>query len=119
MNYFSRTATRDTEIGSQHIAEGDRLTMWYASGSRDETLFADPMRFDITRTPGHHQAFGGGGRHFCLGAALVRLELRVILEEVVARIREPKLAGPVRRSTSAWVNGLVELPITFTAVGKK
>lgn len=114
LNYFSRTATTDTQIAGQDITEGDRLMMWYASGSRDETTFTDPMRFDITRTPGNHQAFGGGGRHFCLGAALARLELRVIFEEIVKRIGEPTLAGPVQRSTSSWVNGLASLPITFT-----
>jgi cytochrome P450 len=116
LNYFSRTATTDTEIGGQQIAEGDRLMMWYASGSRDEAIFNDPMRFDVTRTPGNHQAFGGGGRHFCLGAALARLELRVIFEEIVQRISNPVLAGPIQKSTTAWVNGVASLPITFVPI---
>jgi cholest-4-en-3-one 26-monooxygenase len=111
VNYFARTATRDTELGGQAIAEGDKVVMWYCSASRDEMVYDDPQRFDITRAEHDHCAFGGGGRHFCLGAGLARLELRVILEELLAR--EPlQRAGAVERLQSSWANGLVTLPVT-------
>jgi cytochrome P450 len=115
LNYFARTATEDAELSGVRIAEGDRLVLWYASGSRDQAMFPNPDRFDVTREPGNQLAFGGGGRHFCLGAALARLELRVILEEVARRVTDPVLAGPPVPATSVWVNGLASLPITFTA----
>ncbi len=72
--HFRRTATRDTEIGGQEIKAGDKVVMWYVSSNRDEARYEDPERFDVTRNP-DHQAFGAGGRHFCLGTALARLEL--------------------------------------------
>ncbi|MQA76208.1 MAG: cytochrome P450, partial [Solirubrobacterales bacterium] len=88
--HFRRTATRDTEIGGQPIKEGDKVVMWYVSSNRDESRFEDPDRFDITREA-EHQAFGAGGRHFCLGTALARLELRILFEETLARYPEMKL----------------------------
>jgi cytochrome P450 len=114
LNYMARTATEDTELGGVAVSEGQRLALWYPSGSRDERIFPDPERFDVTRRPVNHHAFGGGGRHFCLGAPLARLELRVVLEEVVRRIDAPTLSGPVERHSSIWVNGLASVPITFT-----
>jgi cytochrome P450 len=114
LNYFARTATEDTELSGVPIPAGDRVVLWYASGSRDERTFPHPERFDVTRAPGNHLAFGGGGRHFCLGAPLARLELRVILEEVARRIQRPVLDGPVVPASSVWVNGLAALPVTFT-----
>src|ERR1700684_2153894 len=77
--HFRRTATRDTELHGQPIREGDKLVMWSVSPNRDATRYEDPDRFEVTRNP-VHQAFGAGGRHFCLGAALARLELRVLFE---------------------------------------
>ncbi len=82
--HFRRTATRDTELGGQPIREGEKVVMWYVSSNRDESRYEDPDRFDVTRNP-EHQAFGAGGRHFCLGTALARLELRILLEETLAR----------------------------------
>lgn len=114
VNYFVRTATKDTEIGGQPIAEGDKVVMWYTSASRDEEVFEDPMRFDIERPKPDHKAFGGGGRHFCLGAGLARLELRVMLEEVTRRLAEVRLAGEPRRLPSSWANMVTGLPVTFT-----
>jgi cholest-4-en-3-one 26-monooxygenase len=111
VNYFARTATRDTELAGQPIAEGDKVVMWYCSASRDEAVFADPQRFDIGRNAREHCAFGGGGRHFCLGAGLARLELRVILEELLARAPALERAGAVSRLPSAWANGLTALPV--------
>jgi cytochrome P450 len=111
VNYFARTATRDTELAGQPIAEGDKVVMWYCSASRDEAVFADPQRFDIARNAREHCAFGGGGRHFCLGAGLARLELRVILEELLTRAPALERAGAVSRVPSAWANGLTALPV--------
>ena len=82
--HFRRTATRDTELDGQPIREGEKVVMWYVSSNRDESRYEDPDRFDVTRNP-EHQAFGAGGRHFCLGAALARLELRILFEETLAR----------------------------------
>ena len=90
--HFRRTATRDAELGGQPIREGDKVVMWYVSSNRDETRYEDPDRFDVTRNP-EHQAFGAGGRHFCLGTALARLELRILLEETLARFPAIELAG--------------------------
>ena len=113
VNFFVRTATEDTEINGQAIAEDDKLMLWYASASRDETVYDDPQRFDITRAAHEHQAFGGGGRHFCLGASLARLELRVLLEEILRRIPDVELSGEVKRLESTWANSLVSLPVSF------
>jgi cholest-4-en-3-one 26-monooxygenase len=74
-SHFRRTATKDTELNGMKIRKGDKVVMWYPSSNRDEETYEDPDRFDVTRNP-DHQAFGGGGRHFCLGSALARLELR-------------------------------------------
>ena len=82
--HFARTATRDTELHGQTIRKGEKVVMWYPSSNRDETRYEDPDRFDVSRNP-EHQAFGAGGRHFCLGTALARLELRVLIEETLRR----------------------------------
>ena len=111
VNYFARTATRDAELAGQPIAEGDKVVMWYCSASRDEAVYDDPQRFDITRSEHDHSAFGGGGRHFCLGAGLARLELRVIFEELLARAPQLQRTGEVERLPSSWANGLTRLPV--------
>ncbi len=85
--HFRRTATCDTELAGQPIKEGEKVVMWYVSSNRDESRYEDPDTFDVRRNP-EHQAFGAGGRHFCLGAALARLELRVLFEETLARYPE-------------------------------
>lgn len=114
VNYFVRTATRDTEIDGQPIAEGEKVVMWYSSASRDEAVVDDPHRFDIRRGAANHKAFGGGGRHFCMGSSLARLSLTTLFEEVVRRMQDIELAGPVERVPSSWSNSLTSLPITFT-----
>ncbi len=108
--HFRRTATRDTELAGQPIREGDKVVMWYVSSNRDETRYEDPDRFDVTRDP-DHQAFGAGGRHFCLGAALARLELRVLLEETLNRYPAMELAGRPQYVESPFVNQLKTLPV--------
>jgi len=114
VQWFNRTATTDTELGGQAIAEGDRVVMWYTSASRDEDVFEDPQTFDIHRVKPEHKAFGGGGRHFCLGAGLARAELRIALEEVTRRLQGIELAGDVERLPSTWAHGLTSLPVRFT-----
>ena len=108
--HFRRTATRDAELGGQQIREGDKVVMWYVSSNRDETRYEDPDRFDVTRNP-EHQAFGAGGRHFCLGAALARLELRILFEETLARYPGIELAGDPLYAESPFVNQLKTLPV--------
>jgi cytochrome P450 len=108
--HFRRTATRDTELGGRTIREGEKVVMWYVSSNRDETRYEDPDRFDVTRNP-EHQAFGAGGRHFCLGTALARLELRILIEETLARFPEIELAGRPEYAESPFINQLKTLPV--------
>jgi cytochrome P450 len=108
--HFARTATRDAELGGQTIREGDKVVLWYPSSNRDETRYEDPHRFDVTRNP-EHQAFGAGGRHFCLGTALARLELQILLEETLARFPDMTLDGEPRYAQSPFANQLTTLPV--------
>jgi cytochrome P450 len=108
--HFRRTATRDVELGGQTIRAGDKVLMWYVSSNRDEACHRDPDAFDITRTE-EHQAFGAGGRHFCLGAALARLELRVLFAETLARYPAMELAGTPQFAESPFINQLKTLPV--------
>ena len=108
--HFRRTATKDTELAGQPIKEGDKVVMWYASSNRDETRYEDPDRFDVLRNP-DHQAFGAGGRHFCLGAALARLELKILLEETLARYPRMEMTGPPVYLESGFLNQLKSLPV--------
>jgi cytochrome P450 len=111
-SHFRRTATRDAEIAGQPIAEGDKVLMWYVSSNRDEDVYEDPDRFDIRRDP-EHQAFGAGGRHFCLGAALARLELRILFEETLRRFPRMRPAGRPQPAVSAFLNQLKTLPVRW------
>src|SRR5438874_7661010 len=108
--HFRRTATRDAVIGGQEVKEGDKIVMWYVSSNRDETKFEDPDRFDVERDP-EHQAFGGGGRHFCLGTALARLELKILLEETLKRYPQVERAGDAVYVESPFINQLKTLPV--------
>jgi cytochrome P450 len=110
--HFRRTATKDTEIAGQPIAEGDKVLMWYVSSNRDEDVYEDADRFDVHRNP-EHQAFGAGGRHFCLGAALARLELRILFEETLKRFPEMRLAGEPDPVVGAFLNQLKKLPVSW------
>jgi cholest-4-en-3-one 26-monooxygenase len=113
--HFRRTAHHDTEIAGQKIAEGDKVVFWHISANRDETVFDDPMRFDIERSPNEHVAFGGGGPHFCLGANLARMEIKVMFTELLRRVPDFELSGPVSRLRSNFINGIKHLPISFSA----
>jgi cytochrome P450 len=112
--HFRRTANRDVELNGQTIREGEKVVMWYVSSNRDETRYDDPDRFDVTRNP-EHQAFGAGGRHFCLGTALARLELRILFEETLARFPRMELAGRPEQVESPFVNQLKALPVRLNA----
>uniref|UniRef100_UPI00407474F8 CYP125MRCA n=1 Tax=synthetic construct TaxID=32630 RepID=UPI00407474F8 len=112
---FRRTATRDTELGGQQIKAGDKVVMFYASANRDEEVFDDPYTFDITRSPNPHLAFGGGGGpHYCLGANLARLEIRVMFEELAEIMPDIELTGPPERLRSNFINGIKHMPVRFT-----
>src|ERR1700691_25972 len=108
--HFRRTATRDTELGGRQIKAGERVVMWYASSNRDESRYEHPDHFDARRTT-EHQAFGAGGRHFCLGTALARLELRILVEETLGGFPEMEVVGKPLSVESAFLNQLKTLPV--------
>jgi cytochrome P450 len=110
--YNRRTATGDTEVGEQKIPAGDKVTLWWASANRDEAVFDDPFRFDVRRIPNPHLAFGYRS-HFCLGANLARLEIRIMLEELVARFDRLSLDGPIERFRTNKHAGVKHMPVTF------
>ena len=111
--HFRRTATVDTELGGQPIRKGEKVVMWYVSSNRDEARVEDPDRFDVRRK-NDHQAFGAGGRHFCLGAALARLELNVMFEETLKRFPAMEMGGKPVFAESAFINQLKTLPVRLT-----
>jgi cytochrome P450 len=111
--HFRRTATRDTELHGRQIKEGEKVVMWYVSSNRDEACHEDPDRFDVRRTE-EHQAFGAGGRHFCLGTALARLELNTLFEETLARFPAMEPAGRPTIVESVFVNQLKTLPVRLS-----
>jgi cytochrome P450 len=113
VTHIMRTATRDLEIRGRKIRAGERVLLWNAAANRDPEQFAEPDRFDVARTPNDHVAFGHG-EHFCLGANLARLEMRVIFEEVSRRMPDIELAGPVERLRSNFVAGIKRMPVKFT-----
>ena len=112
--HFARTATRDVEFGGVTVREGEKVVLWYPSSNRDETRYEDPDRFDIHRHP-EHQAFGAGGRHYCLGTALARLELRVLFEESLARYPRMAIAGRPTHVVNPFANQLKALPVRLEA----
>lgn len=113
VKHFMRTATADTEIGGEKIAKGDWLMLCYGSANRDETVFPDPDAFRIDRKPNRHLAFGYGG-HLCLGQYLARMEMRILLEELLPRLETVELDGEPTMSAATFVNGPLRLPIRYT-----
>jgi cytochrome P450 len=109
-----RTATRAADVAGQPVAEGDRVALWTASANRDESVFTDPDRFDVTRQPNRHLGFAYG-EHFCLGAHLARLTLRVEFEELLRRVADIEQVGEAVRVRSNFVGGLKRLPVRLTA----
>jgi cholest-4-en-3-one 26-monooxygenase len=108
--HFRRTASCDTELHGQEIREGEKVVMWYVSSNRDETRYEDADRFDLRRKA-EHQAFGAGGRHFCLGTALARLELKVLIEQTLARYPRIAIDGRPEFVRSGFINQLKTLPV--------
>jgi cholest-4-en-3-one 26-monooxygenase len=113
VNVFQRTVTRDTVLRGQELRKGDTVALFYASANRDEEAFADPDAFDVGRTPNEHLAFGIGA-HFCLGANLARLEIRVMFEELLRRMPDVELDGPAERLRSYFINGIKRMPVRYT-----
>ncbi|MEW2163844.1 cytochrome P450 [Streptomyces sp. NPDC007084] len=109
---FQRTATQDTELGGQRIAEGDRVGLFYSSANHDPEVFENPEAFDITRDPNPHLGFGGGGPHFCLGKSLATLEIDLIFNAIADAMPNLRLTGDPRRLRSAWLNGVKELRVS-------
>jgi len=107
---FTRMATEDTELNGHKIREGDTLALFYPSANRDDSVFAAPNQFDITRYPNQHIAFGIG-EHFCLGANLARLELQVMFRQLAERLESVELAGPIQRMRSSFVGGIKHMPV--------
>jgi cytochrome P450 len=114
VQHFMRSATEDTEVAGQKISKGDWMMLCYASANRDETVFADPFTFNPDRTPNHQVAFGYGG-HVCLGQHLARMEMRILMEELLPRLKSIELCGDPARVESVFVGGLKRLPIRFKA----
>ena len=112
--YFRRTALRDFDFHGQAVRQGDKVVLWFVSGNRDETAFDQPMRVDLRRSPNRHLSFGQGGPHVCLGMWLARLELRVLLQELVARVRQIEPAGAHQYLRSNFVGGIKRLPLRFS-----
>ena len=112
---MARTATRDVEVHGERVREGDKLLLLYPSANRDERIFDAPFRFDIERQPNEHLAFGGYGTHFCLGASLARLEMRVMFEEIVRRMPAVRLASeePPPLRPSNFIVGIEHLPVEW------
>ena len=115
VHHFRRTATREVEAHGRTIRPGDKVVVWYASGNFDERKFPEPYRFDVTRAPNRHLTFGLGGPHFCLGAHLARLEVRIWLEEMLPYLDRIEPAGRPDRLRSNFFNGVKRLPVRFQA----
>lgn len=113
ITHIARVATRDTELGGRKIRAGQRLALWIPSANRDEAIFDDPYRFDLRRTPNEQIAFGKG-EHFCAGAHLARLELRLMLKALLTQIENIELAGKVERLKSNVIAGIKHMPVRFT-----
>jgi cytochrome P450 len=112
-----RTVTRPTVLGGRALAPGDKVLVWEGSANRDGAVFAHPERFDIRRDPNPHVAFGHG-IHYCLGANLVRLEMRVVFEELLPRFGSVERAGPVEWTRSNRHTGIRSMPLRLSATGE-
>jgi cytochrome P450 len=112
--HFRRTATVATELGGRAIAAGDKVLIWFVSADYDDAAFADPFTFDLGRTPNQHVAFGLMSPHLCLGAQLARLEIRVLLQELLPRLADISLDGPVDHLRSNFIAGIKRLPVRVT-----
>jgi cytochrome P450 len=114
LHHFRRTATRDVTLGQSRIAAGEKVVVWYTSANRDENVFRDPYRLDLRRSPNPHTTFGRGGPHRCLGEHLARLELRVLLQELLPVLPRLEPDGEPARIRSNFTNGLKRLPVRIS-----
>ena len=112
--YFRRNVTEDLDYKGHQLKAGDKIGIWYVSANRDEDVFEDPFKFDITRSPNEHIAFGGGGPHHCLGSNLARMEMRLFFEELTKRVPKVTSVGEVQRLRSYFIGGIKHLPVRFT-----
>ncbi|WP_165774021.1 cytochrome P450 [Mycolicibacterium sphagni] len=110
---FQRTALQDVELGGVTIREGQRAGLFYSSANYDEDVFDDPFRFDILRDPNPHLGFGGNGAHFCIGANLARMEIKLIFNEIANQLPDISKLGEPQRLRSGWLNGVKELPVAY------
>jgi cholest-4-en-3-one 26-monooxygenase len=116
--YFRRNVTEDLDYKGHQLKQGEKVSIWYISANRDEDLFKDPFRFDITRSPNDHIAFGGGGPHHCLGANLARMELKLFFEELTRKVPHVESEGQPDRLRSNFIGGIKHLPVTFESAGQ-
>ena len=116
VNWMRRTVTEDTVLSGEELHLGDKVLLFYGSANRDESVFADPYRFDVLRNPNPHVGFGAPGPHFCLGAHLARREIDVMLRELLIRLPDIEASGEPVQTVSRFVNGIKQLPCTFTPV---
>ena len=114
VHHFRRTTTCDAELAGVQIPAGAKVTTWFVSGNRDETVFEDPDTFDVGRTPNKHMAFGPGGIHHCMGAHLARMEIKIAFEELLKRVSTIELAGEPERLRSNFFNGIKRMPVRVT-----
>jgi len=114
--YFRRTAVEDFEMHGKKVRKGDKVLLWFVSGNRDDTAFKDPFSIDLHRTPNRHLAFGQGGPHVCLGVWLARLEIRILLKELVSRVKTIEQVGDHAYLRGNFVGGIKRLPIKVTVV---
>jgi cytochrome P450 len=112
--HFRRTAMDDVELGARQIRAGDKVVMWFVSADRDEAQFPDAATFDIHRRPNDHVAFGRMSPHLCLGSHLARLELHVLFSELLPRLADVRIAGPIERLRSNFIAGIKRLPIEIS-----
>ncbi len=112
VTHFARVATADTELGGRRIRAGERLALWFPSANRDEAVFENPYTFDVARTPNEHLAFSRG-EHFCAGAHLARLELRLTLQALMPRIKQIEVIGKIERLRSNFLAGIKHMPVRF------
>lgn len=112
--HFRRTATKDVEMHGKSIKKGDKVVVWFASGNRDSEMFSDPDHFDVLRNPNEHMSFGRGGPHMCLGNALARIEIRIMFETLLPRIKRVERIGEIDRLRSNFVNGIKRFPVKVT-----
>lgn len=111
VHHFRRTATKDVRLGDKDIKKGDKVVMWFGSGNRDEDHFEDPYSIDVTRTNVDHLTFGKGSPHLCMGNNLARMEIRLMMEELLPRLDSIELTGDVKRIRSNFVNGIKKFPV--------